>query len=361
MRIVINGWFTDQATTGSGQYLDALLAWLPRVGGAHEFIVVRPQIANSKSVNQQTNESVNQRICESHHAIRNTQYAIRITQYVSRLNPNLAKLWFEQIAFPLACRRLRADVAFVPYWGAPVWAPCPVVVTVHDLIPLLLPLYRGGPLQRAYTALVSRTARRAAAVITDSAASQRDIIAHLGIPPERVHAIHLAADPRYHAALDPAELTRVRAKYALPDAPFLLYLGGFDARKNVVRMMEAFARVVARSQESGVRSQGSGVGSQREFADPCPLTPVPCLVIAGKLPAADTPFTPDPRPVVARLGIEVHVRFTGWVDEADKPALYALALGTVFVSEVEGFGLGVVEGMGGNSPVSPMALLNDCP
>jgi glycosyltransferase involved in cell wall biosynthesis len=345
MRIVINGWFTDQPTTGSGQYLDALLAWLPRVGGEHEFIVVRPQIANGKSANQQTSKPANQRICESHHAIRTTQYAIRTTQYISRLSPSLAKLWFEQVAFPLACRRLRADVAFVPYWGSPFWSPCPVVVTVHDLIPLLLPLYRGGPLQRAYTALVSRTARSAAAVLTDSAASQRDIIAHLGIPPARVHAIHLAADPRYHAALDPAELARVRAKYALPDAPFLLYLGGFDARKNVVRMVEAFARVVRR-QGSGGRDQEAGVRSQREFADPCPLTPVPCLVIAGKLPAADTPFTPDPRPVVARLGIAAHVYFTGWVDEADKPALYALAVGTVFVSEYEGFGLGVVEGMG---------------
>ena len=40
--------------------------------------------------------------------------------------------------------------------------------------------------------------------------------------------------------------------------------------------------------------------------------------------------------------------FTGWVDEADKPALYALALGSVFVSEYEGFGLPVVEGMAAN-------------
>jgi len=138
-----------------------------------------------------------------------------------------------------------------------MWRPCPVIVTVHDLIPLLLPLYRGGPLQRAYTWLVSRTARRADAVLTDSAASKRDIVAHLGIGPERVHAIHLAADPRYRPVTDPAELARVRAKYGLPAEPFLLYLGGFDARKNVVRMIEAYGRVI-RGQGSGVRGQGSG-------------------------------------------------------------------------------------------------------
>jgi len=361
MRIVINGWFSEQLTTGSGQYLTALLEWLPRVGGEHEFVVVgageavNRQIANSKSANQQISKTTDPRISESanqlmmnresqdepshtQHATRITFHASRFTHHVSRLSPNLAKLWFEQIAFPHACRRLRADVAFVPYWGSPLWRPCPVVVTVHDLIPLLLPLYRGGPLQRAYTSLVSRTARRADAVLTDSAASKRDIVAHLGIGPERVHAIHLAADPRYRPVTDPAELARVRAKYGLPAEPFLLYLGGFDARKNVVRMIEAYGRVI-RGQGSGVRDQGT--------PDSCLLTPVSCLrlVIAGQLPTTDTPFAPDPRPVVARLGLADRVHFTGWVDEADKPALYALALGSVFVSEYEGFGLPVVEGM----------------
>ena len=79
--------------------------------------------------------------------------------------------------------------------------------------------------------------------------------------------------------------------------------------------------------------------------DPCPLSAVPCLVIAGKLPAADTAFSPDPRPVAARLGVDDCVHCIGWVDEADKPALYSLALATVFVSEYEGFGLPVIEAM----------------
>ena len=157
------------------------------------------------------------------HAVRNTHHVSRFSLLVTRYSSNLAKLWFEQIAFPHACRRLRADVAFVPYWGSAWWRPCPVVVTVHDLIPLLLPLYRGGPRQRAYTWLVSHTARRADAVLTDSEASERDIVAHLGIPAERVHAIYLAADPRYRPVTDPAELARageVRpARRAVPALP----------------------------------------------------------------------------------------------------------------------------------------------
>ena len=91
----------------------------------------------------------------------------------------------------------------------------------------------------------------------------------------------------------------------------------------------------------------SGIRGLGLTPDPCLLSPVSCphLVIAGQLPTTDTPFAPDPRPVVARLGLADLVHFTGWVYEADKPALYSMALGSVFVSEYEGFGLPVVEGM----------------
>jgi glycosyltransferase involved in cell wall biosynthesis len=337
MRIAVNGWFHGQLTTGSGQYLEALAEWLPRAGEGHEFIVVKVQAGDAATRRHGEN------------TMSHRPYAIRLARTpFDRLNTNLAKLWFEQVTFPRACRRLRVDVAFVPYWGSSWWRPCPVVVTVHDLIPLLLPLYRGGVLQRAYTALVSRTARHAAAVLTDSEASKRDIVAHLGIPADRIHTVHLAADPRYRPVTDLDELARIRAKYSLPDGPFLLYLGGFDARKNVERMIDAYAQIRSgvRSQETGVRRQASRDRDRPVvFPDPCPLSPVPCLVIAGKLPDADTAFAPDPRPVAARLGVGDCVHFIGWVDEADKPALYSLALGTVFVSEYEGFGLPVLEAM----------------
>ncbi len=321
MRIAINGWFHGHRTTGSGQYLEALVEWLLRVDGTHELILIEASGKRTSEIAIPVN-------CQIVHA----------SLPFRRVSVSLAKLWFEQVTFPQACRRLRADVAFVPYWGSPWWRPCPVVVTVHDLIPLLVRLYRGGMLQRVYTALVTLTAHRAAAVLTDSEASKRDIITHLGIAADRVHAIHLAADPRYRPVSNPDELTRVRAKYGLPDAPFLLYLGGFDARKNVVRMIEAFAKMVTAvgAEESGIRSHTTDAQSGRSGVR---------LVIAGKLPDADTAFAPDPRPAAAQLGVGDCVHFTGWVDEMDKPALYSLALATVFVSEYEGFGLPVLEAM----------------
>ena len=78
---------------------------------------------------------------------------------------------------------------------------------------------------------------------------------------------------------------------------------------------------------------------------------MPNLVIAGKLPEADTDFTPDPRRLVAEEGIAAQVQFTGWVDEADKPTLYSLASVFVFPSLYEGFGLPVAEAAACGTPV----------
>ena len=267
--------------------------------------------------------------------------SLRVATPFDRVNENLAKVWFEQVAFPRACRQTKADVAFVPYWGSPGWRPCRTAVTVHDIIPLVLPAYRGGVSQRLYTRLVSWTARRADVVLTDSQSSRRDIIRHLHIPEERVHAVLLAADEQYRPITDPAELRRVQQKYHLPSR-FILYLGGFDVRKNVPRLVRAYARFL-HEQDRGQDLGGLG--------RPPKSDEIPFLVIAGKLPEADTDFTPDPRRLVVEEGIADQVQFTGWVDEADKPALYSLASLFVFVSLYEGFGLPVAEAAACGTPV----------
>lgn len=318
MYLVVNGWFWGQMNTGSGQYLHHLVQRLPEVDGQARYTLVLPQASAAP-------------------APAGWQVVVMPP---ARLGDNLAKLWFEQISFPAACRRLGADVAFVPYWGSPWRRPCPTAVTVHDLIPLLLPAYRGSTQQRAYTWLVSQTARRAALVLTDSQASRRDIIQHLGLFPDRVQAILLAADERFQPVTDPAERTRVQARYSLPDR-FMLYLGGFDVRKNVTGLVRAYARW-AQQEVPLLGRSGTSDG---------PPDAIPHLVIAGKLPAADTSFTPDPRRLAAEAGITEHVHFTGWVEEADKPALYSLASLFVFPSLYEGFGLPVAEAAACGTPV----------
>jgi glycosyltransferase involved in cell wall biosynthesis len=203
------------------------------------------------------------------------------------------------------------------------------VVTVHDLIPLLLPDYAQGRMRRIYNRLVSASARRAAAVMTVSHAAARDIVTHLGVPGAHVHVVHHGPNqPTNSPPGDAAILHEVRARLGLPER-FFLYLGGFDARKNLRTTLAAYKRYLELGGDPQVR-----------------------LVIAGRLPAQHTAFAPDPRVLAGELGLRPEqLCFPGWIAEADKPALYALSLGYLFPSLYEGFGMMVLEAQQAGAPV----------
>ncbi|MEW5721355.1 MAG: glycosyltransferase family 1 protein, partial [Chloroflexota bacterium] len=246
----------------------------------------------------------------------------------SSFGDNLAKVWYEQIGFGNACRRERAALAHVPYFGSPLFPSPRTVVTIHDLIPMIVPAYRGSALVRAYTALAALSARRADAIIADSECSKRDIVRRLKIDAARVRVVYLAAAARYRPLDDATQIDAVRRKYALPEK-YLLYLGGYDQRKNVRVIVEAFARL----------PEFYRVGYR--------------LALAGvNLGRMDSEFFPDPR----RLARAAHLPddalcCVGWVEEEDKPALYAGAVVFLYPSLYEGFGLQPLEAMACGTPV----------
>jgi glycosyltransferase involved in cell wall biosynthesis len=321
MQVAINATFWHQPATGSGQYLRQLAQALVELEPSLEPALVMP----GRGLHVQT------------YAVRGPQPAIP-EPHLS----NLSKLLFEQVTFPRTARQLGVSLAHVPYFAPALFPTTPTVVTIHDLIPLILPAYRGSWLVRLYMRLVALAAPRATAIIADSECSRRDVVRLLGIPPERVHVVYLAADERFrpltpspsprwergveahgHAPL----LDAVHQKYRLPER-HVLYLGGFDQRKNLSGLLAAYARVV------------------KETPD------VPPLAVAGQLPERDSEFSPDPRRLAREAGLEpANVRFIGWVDEADKLALYSAALVFVFPSRYEGFGLPVLEAMACGVPV----------
>jgi glycosyltransferase involved in cell wall biosynthesis len=163
-------------------------------------------------------------------------------------------------------------------------------------------------------------------VLTDSKASRQDILTHLGLVPERVHAVPLAAADSYNPEPCPDE-RGIRTRYGLPER-YVLYLGGFDVRKNLATVLGTYRWV------------GPALGES------CPL------VIAGKLPERDTAFTPDPRRLMGEEGVdEGLVHFSGFVKETDKPALYRGAVAFIFPSLYEGFGLPPLEALACGTPV----------
>ncbi len=303
MRIALSGWFWDRPETGSGQYLRRLVEVLPEIAPEVEFLLCLPPERLSAG-------------------------EISTVKMVPVAAPrgNVGKLIWEQVLLPRAVSRLRADLLHIPYWAPAALSSCPQVVTIHDIIPALLPAYRGGAAVRFYTALVSATSRGAAQVLTDSEAARGDILRVLGLPPERVRAILLAADPAYHPEPTPADQA-VLARYQLTPG-YVLYLGGFDRRKN----LETGAAVMARVQQ--------GLAEDARF------------VIAGRLPAQDSSFAPDPRRLLRAAGMHPDtVSFLGMVPEADKPALYRGARVFLYPSRYEGFGLPALEALACGTPV----------
>lgn len=237
---------------------------------------------------------------------------------------NPIKLWFEQRGFPAFAGEERAELIHYPYFAAPLRAPAPFVVTAHDVIPLVLPEYRGSLLVRAYMQLQAAAVRRARLILTDSNASRHDVVRVLDVPRQRVRVIPLAADRRYRPA--PAEeVAAVRAKLRLPER-FVLYNGGLDARKNVTRLLLAYARARA--------SHG--------VTEP--------LAITGH-PDQRGALFPPLRPLVDQLGLRDHVRFVGLARD-EIVGLYSGCSLFVYPSRYEGFGLPVLEAMACGAPVA---------
>ena len=304
MHIVLNGWFWDQPNTGSGQYLRYLLRALRRVAPELQLtLVLPPQQQPAKDVPPTVDVVI-----------------------AGGSRGNLGKVLFEQRVFPQAAGRVKADLVHVPYWGPPLSSPAPLITSVLDVIPLALPEYSQGFKQHLYTSLVTAAARGSAHVITISNAAKDDIVQHLSIPPEQITTTHLAVDEAYHPRMGAEADAAVREKYHLPER-YVLYLGGFDVRKQVNQLLLAYTYV------------GPSEGENAP------------LVIAGQEPQWGTPMFPDLRQYAAELQITDYVQWIGRVDEADKPSLYRMADVFVFPSRYEGFGLPVLEAMASGTPV----------
>jgi len=310
--IAFNGWFWGQRRTGSGQYLQQLIQALHELPAEWRIVVFVPASRTSSDIAVET--------------VPGSITVVSLSTPFDRLNENLAKLWFEQIAVPRACRRHGANMLHVPYWATPARSAIPVITTVHDVIPIVLPAYRSSMRTKLYTRFVTWTMRRSTLVLADSHASGEDIRRTVRLPARQLRVVHLAVGPQYQPVTEPSQLDAVRERYKLPER-FVLYLGGFDQRKNVPLLIRAFSQVRIANQTMSN------------------------LVVAGKLPDQHSSFFPDPVGEARRAGIADQVHFAGEIAEEDKPALYSLATCFVFPSIYEGFGLPVLEAMACGTPV----------
>ncbi len=246
-----------------------------------------------------------------------------------RLPAKARKLYWEQIGLPAATRRAGVRLVHVPYLSAPLLQRVPHVVTVHDVIPLALPEYAGSRQMRGYLRLVGRAVRRAALILTDSEFSKADIVARLGISPDRIRVTLLAAHEGMtpaRTAADDASIEESLARLGIR-RPFALNVGGYDVRKRLPALVRGFARAL-------------------------PSLPDSCaLVIAGRPHTGNARLYPALDGLIDGLGLRGRVIQPGFVSESDKINLYRACTVFAFTSAYEGFGLNPLEAMACGAPV----------
>ncbi len=199
----------------------------------------------------------------------------------------------------------------------------PLIVTIHDLIYLRFPeeYFTTPDIRWAFQQAIE-VARQADALVADSQATRLDIEQFLGVPAARIRVVYLGIGEEFFRIPSPERLAEVRTKFGLNEE-YILNVGGFDFRKNIPRLVEAFQRLGA---------------FRRGFR----------LVLAGRL------YGPEVAPLrnlIEQLGLTREVVFPGSLSLEELRCLYAEAALFVYPSLCEGFGFPVLEAFAARVPV----------
>ncbi len=217
------------------------------------------------------------------------------------------------LRFAAAIWRDKPDVTFVPAHTLPFLFPRRSIATVHDLGFKYFPQAHPTT-QRLYLDWTTRySARRATSILADSQATADDLHTFYGTPTAKIRVVYPGADKPTIG-----DIESTRARYDLPERYFL-FIGTLQPRKNIARLVQAY--ILWKKQNPNDSA---------------------ALVLAG-----GKGWLYDPSWVAGVEGIHL----TGYIDDADKGALYAGALALVFPSLYEGFGFPVLEAMYCGTPV----------
>lgn len=291
----------DRAPTGIGRYAIELLRALAAQPDAPEIVLLTTEHAD-------------------HHALWNA-FERHALPGCHRL-PGLLTLGNLQLS--RAARRYNLQLIHDPNGIAPFLGPsggARRVVTIHDAFPYVYPETHNRLDNWRYHWMLPRVARCADRVVTDSQHSRRDLQRYLGLSEADLAVVACGLSADFRPVDDPVARRATLDRYGIT-RPYLLYVGGINARKNIARLFEAYARVRQHHPEVELV-----IGGKRQWQ-------------VGEIDAT-----------FERLALHEHVRFTGYLDDADLPALYSAAAAFVFPSLYEGFGLPPLEAMACGAPV----------
>ncbi len=226
--------------------------------------------------------------------------------------------YFQENFFPENIKREKIDLYHIPQNGIGLNpdTSCKTIVTIHDLIPYIMPETVGRGYLLKFLKEMPSIIENSSGILTVSQHSKEDILRFFPIDPDKIYVTPLAADSKYTPLNKSKCKEYIKVKYGI-DKPFLLYIGGFSKRKNVHGLITAFAKVVPH------------------------LDKAFNLVIVGSYRDESQELVK----LVSSLNMENHIKFTGFAPDEDMPIYYNACEAFVYPSIYEGFGLPPLEAM----------------
>lgn len=293
MRIGIDVSPLYMRVSGISNYVRYLLQGLAAVGVQHNFVLY-------------TNKAVEIDLPDNFH--------IKIV----RLPYHKFQIWF-QLGLPLRLHRDGIDVFLGPFHRLPLLSGIPSVLTIHDLSGLLLKDYHVRSVV-ARNSLIPRFIKKASRIIAVSGFTGDEITGSFPEAKDKVDIIPEAPAPGLTRIEEEGTLREVRESLRLPDS-FILFLGTLEPRKNLPRLLEAYASIAHRISQD--------------------------IVLAGRMGwGAD-----QLQEVLSNTDIRDRIHLTGFVEDKKLPALISMADIMAYPALYEGFGLPVVEAMACGTPV----------
>lgn len=307
MKIGINARFLSQPFTGIGKYSYNLLSAMAELDEENEYFLFTPELVDF-------------------HLSENFQQ-IRLPE-ANFSSPSLRKANWEYKLLPKEMEKLGINLAHFLYPSNPLKKlGIPTIVTVHDMIPWRLPDYNSRFRSKMYHWHAKKALKKADHIITVSDFSKKEILDLIQIPKKNLSVTPLAP-PVTHADKLP-EGIKLRRK-------FLLYVGGYDPRKNVPLLMIAYQKFIANQYPIDLILVGAKGKGLEEF-----ITDDFSQKVAGRFP----------------VKAKGQMIFTEHLQDSELAALYCQAFALVHPSVYEGFNLPLVEAMSHGVPL----LISDIP
>ena len=245
--------------------------------------------------------------------------------HIVRINVGSYPVW-EQIALPLALRKIKPDLLHCTSNTAPLFCSVPLVLTLHDII--FLERQRGSnaslyqKLGRIYRRLmVPPVLKKCKSIITVSDFERKRILSSLNLPQDKVVSVYNGFSPAFRQ-MEARECEAVRQKYITQDG-FIFFLGNTDPKKNTVNTFKAYSLYL---KESKIRRP---------------------LLVADYSPArakasAEEAQCPE---------ILLNMILPGYIPNTDLPYIYNSAFAFLYTSLRESFGIPLLEAMACGTPV----------